>query len=176
MKKIGDKFSIIGTNPQKYINNYLTYFVNISKQEKIEIDKNNYSLIHRGITILSFNSDATFRQNIDCWVGLGLFNKKNNILIKMQDDMNEFDFYEYIKSMLFVHSDNDNINIYRDTILIKLTQIIAPEILKNITLRSNTRDVDQKIIEAEIGKFEKTIIKDEKLKKILLVIWGEKNE
>jgi hypothetical protein len=66
MKKIGNHFQKVGTNPKKYLDNYQEKFLNIRKQDEFIIDKLNFSILHNQVELISFNSDATFRQNIDC--------------------------------------------------------------------------------------------------------------
>ncbi|MGL5438241.1 MAG: hypothetical protein ACRDA7_00675 [Metamycoplasmataceae bacterium] len=176
MKEIGNKFAIIGTNPDKYIENYLIIFTNIGKQEEIDIDKSNNNLKHNNFIIKSFNSDTTLRQNIDCWVSLGLFVEKDNKLIKIYDEVSRIKLYEIIKSMLIVDSDIKKINEYRDTIIFKLMYMLNLDVIKKYNLKSNTKIITYSDIEKEIGSFENKLIKDKKFTEIIKIFWGEENE
>jgi len=176
MKKISNKFSKIGTNPYKYIQNYRIYFGNIGKQETLKINKENLSINHRGAEVITFNSDTTFRQNLDCWVGLGLFIKHDNELTKSFDSMLENDFYEYIRGIIFVHTNIENINTYRNTIIIKLMNLLGLETIEKYNLSSRTKKITLKDIDDETGKFEKELIKNDILKKILIVMWENEYE
>ncbi len=176
MKTIGNKFSKIGTNPSKYIENYKLYFLNIDKQEILKIDKENFSITHNGVQVIKFNSDATFRQNIDCWVGLGLFIKKDNRLVKIFENINESDFYQYLRGIILVQTNVEKINIYRDTIIIKLMNYINLETIEKYNLSCRTKVITKKDIEDETGQFEKELIKDKVLKKTIKIIWEKKYE
>jgi hypothetical protein len=176
MKIIGNKFSKIGTNPHKYIENYRLYFLNIGKLEFLKIEKENYSINHNGVEVISFNSDATFRQNIDCWVGLGLFIQKDNKLLKVFDNMPESNFYQYIRGIILVQSNSEKINIYRDTIIIKLMNYIGLETIKKYGLSCRSKAIEKRDIDEETGHFEKELIKNEVLAKLLKAIWESKYE
>lgn len=73
MKKILNKFSIIGTNPSKYIDNFYNYINPYEQLSKFDIiiDRIEY---YNNI-VLKFNSTTTFRQNLECWEALGLIKK-----------------------------------------------------------------------------------------------------
>ena len=176
MKKIGNKFSKIGTNPHKYVENYRLLFLNIGKQEILKIRREDFSITHNGVEVKSFGSDATFRQNIDCWVGLGLFIKKDDKLVKVFENMNESDFYEYIRGIILVQSNNEKINVYRDTIIIKLMNFLGLETIEKYNLSCRTKSIVKKDIDEETGKFEKELLNDKMLKSILKIIWENKYE
>lgn len=176
MKKIGNKFSIVGTNPNKYIENYLNCFFNVPKLDEIKIIRSSNSLFHQYVELISFDSYTTLRQNIDCWVGLGFFARNGNKLIKIIDNMKEEYFYEHIKTTLLVETDIENINIYRDTILIKLMDMMNLETIKRFNLSTRTKTIIIDDIKKEIGKFEKLIFNDKTFRKILEIMWGENNE
>ena len=176
MKIIGNKFSKIGTNPHKYVENYRLYFLNIGKQEILKINKENFSITHNGVEVKAFTSSATFRQNIDCWVGLGLFIKKDNTLIKVFDNMNESYFYEYVRGIIFVQSNDEKINIYRDTIIIKLMNFLGLETIEKYNLSCRSKSIIKKDIDDETGKFEKQLLNDSILKSIVIIIWENKYE
>ena len=176
MKKIGNHFQKVGTNPQKYLDNYQEKFLNIKKQDEFIIDKLNFSILHNEVELISFNSDTTFRQNIDCWLAFGLFIRENEKLIKIFDDMNEHQFYEYLKEIIFVNSNIESINIYRDTILIKLMNLMELEVIEKFKLKCRTKNITKEDVTSETGSFEKKIIKDEILKEFLLIIWEKSND
>ena len=176
MKKIGNHFQKVGTNPQKYLDNYQQAFLNINKQDVFTINKGSFSILHNEVELISFNSDATFRQNIDCWVSFGLFIRKKEILIKIFDDMNNHQFYEHLKGIIFVNSNIESINIYRDTILIKLMNLIGLEVIDKFELKCRTKNISKEDVISETGVFEKKIINDEILKKFLSIMWEKNNE
>lgn len=175
MKKIGNTFSIVGTNPHKYVDNFLLNFINIGKLEMLNIDKQNLIITHNGVEIIAFNSDTTMRQNIDCWVGLGLVIKSENHLIKIINNMNEFNFYEYIRGIVFVQTENNAINTYRDTILIKLMNLIQLETIDKFKLSARSKNISIQDIQKETGVFEKKLIEDKKIVDFLKIIWGDNN-
>ncbi len=84
MNKLDEyKFSKIGTNPMKYFNNFYLYFNRLPIGEIMKTDYENLKITHDNVEIFSLNSPATFRQNIDCWIWMGLiikkkYNYKNN--------------------------------------------------------------------------------------------------
>jgi hypothetical protein len=109
-------------------------------------------------------------------VGFGLFIRENEKLIKIFDDMNEHEFYEYLKGIIFVNSNIESINIYRDTILIKLMNLMGLEVIEKFKLKCRTKNITKEDVISETGVFEKKIIKDEILKEFLSIIWEKSNE
>jgi len=176
MKKIGNHFQKIGTNPQKYLDNYQEKFLNINMQDELIICKENFTISHNQVELISFSSDATFRQNIDCWVSFGLFIRKNEKLIKIFDDMNNHQFYEHLKGIIFVNSNIESINIYRNTILIKLINLMGLEVIEKFQLKCRTKNITKEDVTSETGIFEKKIINDECLRKFLSIILENNNE
>jgi hypothetical protein len=109
-------------------------------------------------------------------VSFGLFIRKNDKLIKSFDDMNNHQFYEHLKGIIFVNSNIESINIYRDTILIKLMNLIELEVIEKFKLKCRTKNITKEDVISETGVFEKKIIKDKILKEFLSIIWEKNNE
>jgi hypothetical protein len=109
-------------------------------------------------------------------VGLGLFIKKDDKLVKVFENMNESDFYEYIRGIILVQSNNEKINVYRDTIIIKLMNFLGLETIEKYNLSCRTKCIVKKDIDEETGKFEKELLNDKMLKSILKIIWENKYE
>lgn len=176
MKEILNKFSIIGTNPSKYIENFYNYINSYEQLSEFELFVDKIEFYNH--VVMEFNSSTTFRQNLECWEALGLIKKYKNSFIKVVSYFKTYDsLIEFIKFTLLIESNSDSTNIYRNTILVKLLYLIDPSLLNNqsFTTRLN-KIITFKDIEHEIGKFEKNIINDEKYVKIIKILWGNNNE
>lgn len=176
MKKILNKFSIIGTNPSKYIDNFYNYINNYEQLSKFDIILNKIEYYNN--FVVEFNSSTTFRQNLECWDALGLIKKNKTSFTKIVPDFKSYDeLLNFIKFSILIDTNNESTNIYRNTIIIKLLYLIDSSILdnKNFTTRLN-KTITFRDIENEIGKFEKNIIKDEKYVEIIKILWGKNNE
>lgn len=176
MKKILNKFSIIGTNPSKYIDNFYNYINNYEQLSKFDIILNKIEYYNN--FVVEFNSSTTFRQNLECWDALGLIKKNKTSFTKIVPDFKSYDeLLDFIKFSILIDTNNDSTNIYRNTIIIKLLYLIDSSILdnKNFTTRLN-KTITFRDIKNEIGKFEKNIIKDKKYVEIIKILWGKNNE
>ena len=176
MKKILNKFSIIGTNPSKYIDNFYNYINNYEQLSKFDIILNKIEYYNN--FVVEFNSSTTFRQNLECWDALGLIKKNKTSFTKIVPDFKSYDeLLDFIKFSILIDTNNESTNIYRNTIIIKLLYLIDSSILdnKNFTTRLN-KTITFRDIENEIGKFEKNIIKDKKYVEIIKILWGKNNE
>ena len=176
MKKILNKFSIIGTNPSKYIDNFYNYINNYEQLSKFDIILNKIEYYNN--FVVEFNSSTTFRQNLECWDALGLIKKNKTSFTKIVPDFKSYDeLLDFIKFSILIDTNNESTNIYRNTIIIKLLYLIDSSILdnKNFTTRLN-KTITFRDIENEIGKFEKNIIKDKKEVEIIKILWGKNNE
>lgn len=176
MKKILNKFSIIGTNPSKYIDNFYNYINNYEQLSKFDIILNKIEYYNN--FVVEFNSSTTFRQNLECWDALGLIKKNKTSFTKIVPDFKSYDeLLDFIKFSILIDTNNESTNIYRNTIIIKLLYLIDSSILdnKNFTTRLN-KTITFRDIKNEIGKFEKNIIKDEKYVEIIKILWGKNNE
>ena len=176
MKKILNKFSIIGTNPSKYIDNFYDYINNYEQLSKFDIILNKIEYYNN--FVVEFNSSTTFRQNLECWDALGLIKKNKTSFTKIVPDFKSYDeLLDFIKFSILIDTNNESTNIYRNTIIIKLLYLIDSSILdnKNFTTRLN-KTITFRDIENEIGKFEKNIIKDKKYVEIIKILWGKNNE
>lgn len=164
MKKIDiSKFSKIGTNPYKYFENYKLYFNYFHVGQEFEIK--NMGIYNDDVLIFECESETTIRQNIDAWIWMGFFVKKDYKLIKIiENDFTEIQLIDYIKIVLLIDSRNSLINKHRNTVLIKL-----------LSLNSNTSispNYSYDEIIKETGKFEKTLFEDKKYMKLLENILG----
>ena len=170
MKDIyNSRFSKIGTNPMKYLNNFELNINHLPKGEKLTIKE--LKLLHKDVEIFSANSEATFRQNIDAWVWMGFAIRKNkNEIIKIIESMSGYELIEYIKMMILVKSDEDLVNVHRNTILIKLLA------LNNNEKKSFNKNYTYAEVMKECGKFEEVISKDKKYIELITKIWGDDND
>ncbi len=160
------RFSKIGTNPMKYLNNFKYYLNNIPIGEEIKI--NGLNILHQDIVQISFNSNTTHRQNLDAWLWMGfIVQKDENTYIKIIKSMNEEELLEHSKYNLLVNNKNKKINDHRKTIIIKL--------LTASNKKSVHNDYSFEEIYKEFGKYEEILLEDEKFIKILKILWG-KNE
>ncbi|MBR3348336.1 MAG: hypothetical protein IKG36_02880, partial [Mycoplasmataceae bacterium] len=70
------RFSKIGTNPYKYLENYLIFINEIKKGEEIDVNFNKLEISHKLVKIHTFTSQTTLRQNIDAWQWMGFIIEK----------------------------------------------------------------------------------------------------
>lgn len=164
------RFSKVGTNPNKYINNYLIYLNQFDLGSIFVI--NDFSVKEMGIEIFSCNSRTTFRQNIQCWISLGFFICKDNKLIKIIPKINQEKLFKYIRGILLVESSDENINIYRNTCLIKILHLSNIDIFKNTSIKMREKKLEISDIEEETGEFEKILIEDKDFVNIVKIMWG----
>lgn len=176
MKKILNKFSIIGTNPSKYIDNFFNYINPYEQLSKFDIILNKIEYYNN--LVFEFNSSTTFRQNLECWDALGLIKKNKTSFTKIVPDFKSYDeLLDYIKFSILIDTNNESTNIYRNTIIIKLLYLIDSSILDNKTFTTRlNKTITFSDIEHEIGKFEQNIIKDKKYVEIIKILWGKNNE
>ncbi len=164
------RFTKIGTNPNAYINNYLNCFNVYEQFDSFEII--DYKIFYKGEVVFSANSDATFRQNIQCWISLGFFIKKNDILLKIIPSLSKNELLEHCKGILLVSSNDENINMYRNTILIKILRLSGVDISSDI-IRTRDDVLTNEAIDKETGEFEKNIYIDEVFVRMVKELWGK---
>ncbi len=58
------RFTKIGTNPNTYINNFISYFNAYNQCAEFEVD--GIRIVENNNEVFSCNSDTTFKQNIQC--------------------------------------------------------------------------------------------------------------
>ncbi len=171
-------FQIVGTNPHFYLENFSKYFSSYEIGEMFEIDKENGFQIKEyetGEYIFNGKSDATLRQNIDTWISCNLFIKKGNILIKTINKCNLDKIIESTKYLIFQKTVDPKINLFRDTIKIKLAFMLDKEKLMNYTFYSSNKkkEISAEDIKNSIGAYENILAKDEKLMKFIEIELGE---
>ena len=171
MKKIDNLFSIVGTNPQKYFENFLNYFNHFNICSSFSIT-NEFHILHNNEIVFKGLSEATSRQNIDMWEVFGFVVRKNkNEFIKIIQKSTPEKLFELAKTSLIQFSPNNSINKHRDTILIKLLQLVDESFVDENFVTSRTKRIDYKTIKKEIGAFEKQIYEDKLFMTIVDMIW-----
>lgn len=163
------RFSKIGTNYSKYIDNYLKYLNHYDIGTSFEV--NNLSLREMNVEIFCCNSITTFKQNIECWVSLGFFILKDKKLIKIIPKMKLEEIYRFVRGILLVESNDKNINMRRNTCLIKILYLCNVNVLEK-SLKMRNRKLTIEDIQEEIGEFERILIEDHDFVKILKIMWG----
>ena len=164
------KFSKIGTNPYKYLKNYLIFINEIKKGEEIDINFDKLEISHKLVKIHTFTSQTTLRQNIDAWQWMGfIIEKEKNKFIKIMDFLSWDEMIEHIKWNLLIPNKKTLINKHKKTIIIKLLTLNDEQ--KN----SYHNNYSYEEIIKECGKFEKIISQDKNYINILKMKWG-KNE
>ncbi len=160
------KFSKIGTNPMRYFENFYKYLNNIPIGDLLTIK--NLTINHLDVKIIQFNSPTTLRQNLDCWLWMGLLIKKNdNSFLKIiKENMPKNELLEYVKYFLFIESNEKKINQHRKTIITKLLTL-----KNNKSMNENYTFYE---IKKECGEFEKKLMQDEIFINILNAKWGNK--
>lgn len=176
MRKIGNKFNKVGTNPMRYIENFLLYFNLFPIGIKFEIDDENFSILQDGVPVFNSNSITTLRQNIDCWLGLGLMIRDSNNLIKIVDNQNTEQLIDYSKGILICDSNDNKLNSYRDTILIKIVYMIDHNKIDPDVIFMKNHEISITDIEHEIGRYEKILFQDNKFIEIVKTMWGVSDE
>ncbi len=165
------RFSKIGTNPNAYINNYLNVFNVYEQFDSFEIE--GYRIQEKGVVIFEAKSDATFRQNIQCWISLGFFMKSGDTLVKIIPSLTKDELFEHCKGMLLVSSNNENINMYRNTILIKVLNLVGVDVISFKNLRTRENSLTKEDVDSETGEFEKIISVDETFVDMVKILWGK---
>lgn len=177
MREILSVFSKIGTNPDKYISNYFVNINDLMPGDEIFIDHKNSSLYCNKILVFDGKSTTTLRQNIDCWISLGLVVKKSNdILIKIKQRTSKEKIYKFVKDILLVEDFDESINNYRNTIIVKLLVLnnINDKLLTKHHISMRSKELTYQDIIDEIGQFEKYISKDKDYINVLKTLWGAK--
>ncbi len=177
----GNKFQIVGTNPYHYISNFDRYFSTYIVGDEFQICKNNGFYITEkdtGEIVFDGKSDATLRQNIDTWISNNFVVRKGDVLIKTIDRCDFAQLIESSKYLIFQKSLDPKINLYRDTIKVKLAYIINPKILGNIELYSSNKlkNIEEEDIKKSIGKYEEILMNDKEFIKHMTLEIGEKND
>lgn len=176
MYELGNKFWKVGTNPDKYFNNFIQYVSHLNIGSKIIISDDFTKIIIDELVTFDCNSPATTRQNLACWESFGFVIKISKYeYVKIIDrDYSKDRLFELAKQTLFIESIDETINLYRRSIIIKCLYLITNNNnicdVYNITKRKgeNTSYID---IKDECGKFEKKLIEDEKFIKIIRIFY-----
>lgn len=158
------KFSKIGTNPQKYLDNFFYHLNNIPIGDELKIK--NYNVYHEDVSIFSANSDATFRQNVDTWLWMGFVVRKNkNTLVKIIEELNKEELMNYSSKMLLLDSKDKMIDQHRKTIIIKLLTLNQKNSVHN--------GYSYEEIIKECGRYEENILKNKEIMNMLIMKWGK---
>lgn len=170
MRKIANKFWVMGTNPECYFQNYLKHINSLEILESIAID--GYKLKIQEHTI-SYGSISTIRQNINVWEGMGFIHVvSSNKFIKLIPEFTEKDLLDIMFYSLFKPSNSKTISKFRDTIFIKLYSIVKPHenLISKFTLTKTKGNLNANQIKNEIGKLEKRIMENKEYRKVIIAI------
>lgn len=173
MRKIANKFWVMGTNSEWYFQNYLKHINVLGILESVEVDGSKLKIQEHTI---DYGSTSTIRQNINAWEGMGfIYAVSRNEFIKLIPEYTERDLIDIVFYSLFKPSNNKIVCKFRDTILIKLNSIIKPNefLITKYSLSKTRGNLKEEEIKNEIGKFEKRIIANNEYREIIKVIIRE---
>lgn len=165
-------FIKIGTNPNKYVKNFILYLNHYKVGKIFEKDSENNRILDNGIEILNLNSATTFYQNLQAWEALGFIIMNDSEIVKIIPESTESKIYNYIREIILTYHFKEEINIYRSTIVIKLLNKLKIENFidkYNLTNKKNeTLTVYE--IEKETGKFENDLLSDRDYSKKIICL------
>lgn len=171
MREIGNKFWVVGTNPNKYFDNYMSHINILNMFDEISVDNTNLVVNEK---TLDYRSRATLRQNLIAWEAMGFIYKiDTNKYIKIIPTYTEDQLITISFFSMFLPFNNEEIKKYRDTILIKLNYLINPneDLIKKYNLSKSKGLLTEIDIKQETGKFENKILENKKYKKIITALF-----
>ncbi len=177
---ISNKFQIVGTNPQCYVDNYIFSINELPIGSILLIDNERFEVkIEYSDEVVFFaKSYATFMQNIDTWIGLGILIRKDDQLIKILPRIDRDFLLDFVSLNIFQKHYSEKVNIFRNTIRIKLLYMLDKKyLMDNFELYSSTKKrIMGEDIEKSIGKFEHDIYSRFGVKELTKLIKGEEND
>jgi hypothetical protein len=116
-RKLGNVYKNVGTNPYAYVQKFRTLNNKIgsffTRDGNVLLDFNSRDIL------CEFQSTTTFNQCISCWETLG-FVKKIGVKYLILFDTNDNDLIFRSKFNILLDSNNQLINQYRDSIILKI--------------------------------------------------------
>lgn len=129
MKKINNKFILVGTNPYIHIKEFYDWLNKFKFDHKFYISSKNINGLQDNSSLGEFvfkkSGKSAFEQYYRAWINFGFVKKNNNLLIKICDeDLDVENLIEIAKINLFLNSKDEKIENYKNTILVKLLYCI----------------------------------------------------
>ncbi len=180
MIKTESRFQIVGTNPYHYIDNFINDLNSIPIGTIViaDLDKYVIRLESSDEILFSGNSEATLKQNIDTWMSLGYIIKiGDNRYLKIIEETTMAKLLDYSSIIIFQEHFDEKINMFRNTIRIKLMYLIDKEYVSNnleLYSASRLKPITLEDIHKSTGTFEKEIIERFGIKELTKLLMGGK--
>lgn len=173
-RKLGSIYRNVGTNPQSYVDRFISFNFQIGQIIQIDCEKildDDFHLIYK------FGSISTARQCIECWEALCFIKIVSTNRYCVVFNSLDRDLIFKSKYNLIFDCNNKGINQYRDSIIFKILTKNNIDVINKFNLTKkqykNQKELSNLSISKHFGKYESSVVSDEVFLNLVMNIWGK---